>query len=112
MCTADSLEKSLLLGKMGGQKEKRASEDEMVGWHHQYKGHEPGQTSGDGEGQRGLTCCSPWGRKESDTTGQLNNNKYIVKEEEKAVKRILKLLKPRHTVGLKRNNRGMGRFLT
>ena len=40
------------------------------------------------------------------------NNKYIVKEEEKSVKRILKLLTPRHTVGLKRNNRGMGRFLT
>ena len=29
---------------------------------------------GDGEGQGGLVCCSPWGRKESDTTGQLNNN--------------------------------------
>ena len=23
--------------------------------------------------KRGLACCSPWGRRESDTTGQLNN---------------------------------------
>ena len=28
-----------------------------------------GQTLGDGEGQEGLVCCSPWGPKESDTTG-------------------------------------------
>ena len=25
--------------------------------------------TGDGEGQGGLACCSPWGCKESDTTG-------------------------------------------
>ena len=28
----------------------------------------------EGEGQGSLVCCSPWGRKESDTTKQLNNN--------------------------------------
>ena len=33
--------------------------------------------SKDGEGQGGLACCSPWGHRESDTTGQLNNNKEI-----------------------------------
>ena len=33
MQTADSLEKFLMLGKIG-QKEKRVSEDEMAGWHH------------------------------------------------------------------------------
>ena len=33
-----------------------------------------GQTLGDGEGQGGLACCSLWGHKESDTTGQLNSN--------------------------------------
>ena len=27
----------------------------------------------DGEGQGGLVCCSPWGHKEWDMTGQLNN---------------------------------------
>ena len=44
----------------------------MVGRHHQCNEHEIGQTPGDGEGQGGLACCSSWGRKESDTTGQLN----------------------------------------
>ena len=61
-------------GKDWGQKEKRASEDEMARWHHWCNGHELGQTLGDGEGQRGLACCSPWGHKESDMTGRLNNN--------------------------------------
>jgi len=56
-----------------GQKEKRASEDEMIGWHHQCNGHELGQTLGDGEEQGGLACCSPWGLKEWDMTGWLNN---------------------------------------
>ena len=45
-----------------------ATEDEMVGRHHQFNGHEFEQTSGDGEGQGSLVCCSPWGHKESDTT--------------------------------------------
>ena len=44
----------------------------MVGWHHQLSGHEFEQTSGGSEGQGSLVCCSPWGRKELDTTEQLN----------------------------------------
>ena len=50
------------------------SEDEMAGWQHTYNGHELGQTSGDGEGQRGLVCYSPWGHKELDMTERLNDN--------------------------------------
>ena len=42
--------------------------DEMVGWHHQFNGHEFEQTSRDGEGQKSLVCCSPWGCKELDMT--------------------------------------------
>ena len=42
-------------------------EYEMVGWHHQFNGHEFEYTLGVGVGQGGLACCSPWGRKESDT---------------------------------------------
>ena len=61
-------------GKDWGKKEKRASEDEMAGRHHWCNGHELEHTSGDGEGQGGLACCSPWGHKGSDTTGLLNNN--------------------------------------
>ena len=45
----------------------------MVGWHHQLDGCEFEQTLGDSEGQRSLVCCSPWGRKELDTTECLNN---------------------------------------
>ena len=61
-------------GKDWGQKEKRASEDEMAGRHHRCNEREHGQTPGVGEGQGGLAICSPWGLKESDMTGQLNNN--------------------------------------
>ena len=50
----------------------------MVGWHHQLNGHEFEQTPRVGEGQRCLACCSPWGRKESDMTEQLNSNKGII----------------------------------
>ena len=40
----------------------------MVRWHHWPSEREFEQTPGDGEGQGGLACCSPWGHKESDTT--------------------------------------------
>ena len=47
-------------GKDWRQKEKRVTEDEMVGWHHWLNRHELGQILGDGEGQGSLACCSPW----------------------------------------------------
>ena len=50
-------------------------EDEMVEWHHQLNGHKLEKTPGDSEGQGGLACFSPWGRKESDTTERVSNNK-------------------------------------
>ena len=50
------------------------TEDEMVGWHHQLNGHEFEQTPGDGERQGSLACCSPWGRKELDTTERLDTS--------------------------------------
>ena len=64
-------------GKDRGQKEKRASEDKMAGWHHGFSGHELGQTLGNGEGQGGLVCCSLWGLKESDMTRWMSNNNII-----------------------------------
>ena len=39
----------------------------MVGWHHRLNGPEFEQAPSVGDGQGGLACCSPWGRKESDT---------------------------------------------
>ena len=60
--------KDLDSGKDWGQKEKRATEDEMVKWHYQLNGHEFEQIPGDSEGQGSLAavlqCCSPWGHKE------------------------------------------------
>ena len=55
-------------GKDWGHEEKKMTEDEMVGWHHRLYGHEFEQALEVGEGQGGLVCCGPWGRKESDKT--------------------------------------------
>ena len=62
------------------------TEDEMVGWYHQLNGHELEQAPGVGDGQGSLVCCSPWGRKESDTNEQLNwlaesNGNWLLKLE-------------------------------
>ena len=43
-------------------------EDEVVGWHHQFNGHEFEQAMGDGEGQGSLAYFCSWGNKESDVT--------------------------------------------
>ena len=59
-------------GKDWGQEEKGTTEDEMAGWHQWLDGLEFGWTLGVGDGQGGLVCCNSWGRKESDTTEQLN----------------------------------------
>ena len=48
------------------------TEHEMVGWHHYLDGHEVEQAPDVDDGQGSLACCSPWGRKELDTTEQWN----------------------------------------
>ena len=68
----DSLEKTLMLGGIGGQEEKGTTEDEMAGWHHRLDGRESEWTPGGGDEQRGLACCYSWGHKESHTTEWLN----------------------------------------
>ena len=52
--------------------EKGTTGEEMVEWHRWLNEHELEWTPGIGDGQGGLVCCSPWGRKGSDTTEQLN----------------------------------------
>ena len=47
---------------------KQLTKDKLVGWHHQFYGHEFEETLGIGDGQRGLVCHSPWGFKELDMT--------------------------------------------
>ena len=59
-------------GKDWRQEEKGMTEDEMVGWHHRFYGHEFEQAPGVGDGQGSLACCSPWGHKKLDRTEWLN----------------------------------------
>ena len=64
-------------GKDWRQKEKGTTKDEMIGWPYFLNGHEFEKAPGDGEGQRRLACCSPWGHKELEMTEWLNNNKPL-----------------------------------
>ena len=66
------IEKDPDAGKDWRLEEKQTTEDDMVGWHHRLDGDEFEQTLGVGDGQGSLACCSPWSRKESDMTEQLN----------------------------------------
>ena len=70
MQRGDSLEKTLMLGKIEGRR--RRGWQRMVGWHHGLNGHEFGWTLGVGDGQGGLVCCGSWGRKELNMTEWLN----------------------------------------
>ena len=65
MRRANSLEKTLMLGKIEGRRRRGwdvwMTENEMVGWHHWLNGQEFEQTPGGGEGQGSLAGCRPWG---------------------------------------------------
>ena len=64
-------------GKHIRQEEKGMTEDKMIGWHCQLNGHDFEKGLGDGEGQGGLACCSPWGRKELDMTERLTTTTLV-----------------------------------
>ena len=72
MQRTDSLENTLMLGKMEG---KRRREQQRVKW---LDGITDSMDMslrklwGVGNGKGSLACCSPWGRKESDMTERLN----------------------------------------
>ena len=72
MRRSDSLEKTLMLGKIKGRRKRGRQRMRWLGWHHRLNGHEFEQSPGVGDGQGSLGCCSPWGRKESETTESLN----------------------------------------
>ena len=59
-------------GKDWRWEKKGTTWDEMVGWPHRLDGREFEQAPGVGDRQGGPVCCSPQGRKESDTTELLN----------------------------------------
>ena len=63
MRRADSLEKwkrNLWWERLRAEGE-GATEDEMVGWHHQLDAGESEQALAFGDRQGSLACCSPWG---------------------------------------------------
>ena len=68
-------------GKDWGQKEKRASEDEMAGWHHWCNGHELGQPW-EMVGEREACHAAVHGIAESNMTGQLDKNNLKNKEKD------------------------------
>ena len=69
-CNKDSLEKTLMLGKI---KDRRRKGWQRMRWLDGITDrHEFEQDLGDGEGQGGQACCNTWGRKELDTTELLN----------------------------------------
>ena len=80
MQRADSLEKTLMLGKTEGSRRRGATEDKRVGWHHWFDGHEFEKTTGDSEGQGSLACCSPWGHRESNTILETEQQQLMSKE--------------------------------
>ena len=68
MQRADSLEKTLMLGKIEGRRRGQERMRWLVGWHHQLNGYEFEHTLGDGEGQGSLVCCNPLDCKEWNMT--------------------------------------------
>ena len=81
MCRANSLEKTLTLGKDWGQEGKGVTEDEMVGWHHWLNDMSLSKLW-EIVKDRELACCSPWGRKELDITYWLKNNNMNKKNQQ------------------------------
>ena len=71
MQRTDSFEKTLMLGKIEGRRRRGRQKmrwlDGITDSLDEFE-----WSSGAGDGQGGLACCSPWGCKESDTTEQLN----------------------------------------
>ena len=64
-------------GKDRRLEKKGTRKDEMVGWYHQFIGHKLGQSLEDGERQRSLWCCSPWGFEESDMTWVTGQQQHL-----------------------------------
>ena len=68
MQRTNSLEKTLMLGKIEGRR-RRGQQDKMVGWYHQLDRHEFEQALGVGDGQGNLACCSPQGHRVRHNNG-------------------------------------------
>ena len=91
-------------GKDWRQKETRTAEDEMVGQHHQFNGHELGQTLGDSQGQGGLVCGSPWGHKETGLSGWTTTTMQMYNERLTSTIFLRKANRPKKTSIIDKNN--------
>ena len=77
MRRADSLEKTLMLGKIAGRR--RRDDRGWDGWMASpTHGHEFEQALGVDDREGGLVCCSPWGHKETDRTERLNWTDLVI----------------------------------
>ena len=74
MRTDNSLEKSLMLGKIEDRRRRGHQRMRWLDGITDAMNMNLGKNLGDGERQGSPACCSPWGHKESDMTGQLNSN--------------------------------------
>ena len=69
MQRADSLEKTLMLGGIGGRRRRGR---QRMRWLDGITDSMDVSLSEVGDGQGGLACCDSWGHKESDMTERLN----------------------------------------
>ena len=76
MGRADSLEKTLILGKIEGRRRRGRQRMKWLDGITNSMDIEFEQTLGNGEGQGSLACSSPWGCKESDITQQLSKSSH------------------------------------
>ena len=78
MRRTDSLEKTLILGKIEGRRRRRWQRMRLLDGITDSMDMRLSKL-GVGDPPGSLTCCSPWGRKESDTTEWLNWTETIMK---------------------------------
>ena len=64
----DSLEKTLMLGKIDGRRRRGRQRTRWLDGITDLMDMSFEQAPGVGDGQARVACCSPWGRKESDST--------------------------------------------
>ena len=72
MRRVDSLEKTLMLGGIGGRRRRGRQRKRWLDGITDLMDMSLGEPPGVGDGQGGLACCDSWGHKESDMTEQLN----------------------------------------
>ena len=77
MWRADTLEKTLVLGKVEVRKRRGWQRMRWLDKHHQLIGHEFEQSLGDGEGQRSLVCCSLWDHKSQTWFSDWTTNRTV-----------------------------------